>query len=318
VLLFMSAVAGVQNGLSELVGKIGTTLEAVKMFQRYLEVMALPSDLPSGELTAPDLRGSIRFEDVWFRYRPDGPWVLRGVSFEVAVGTSLAIVGVNGAGKSTLVKLLCRFYEPERGRIRWDGIDLRELTPESLRLRLAATFQDFMTYDLNVRDNIGVGDLSRMDDLPAIRAAAERADIDDAATRLPQGYDTMLSRIFFGDADEEPGVMFSGGQWQRVALARSLMRNRADVLVLDEPSSGLDAEAEYRIHTTLREFRQGRTSLLISHRLGTLRDADHIVVLDDGVITEQGDHDELMAHDGVYARLFTIQGQGYQTAGELT
>jgi ATP-binding cassette subfamily B protein len=311
VLLFISSVAGVQGALSDLVGKIGQAFQAVKMFQRYLEVMALPADLPGGDRTARDLRHSVRFEDVWFRY-PDGAWVLRGVSFEIRAGTAVGIVGVNGAGKSTLVKLLCRFYEPERGRILWDGVDLRELSPESLRLRLAATFQDFMTYDLSARDNIGVGDLARQDDLAAIHAAARRTDIHDAITRFPKGYDTMLSRIFFGDDDDEAGVMLSGGQWQRIALARSLMRDRASLLILDEPSSGLDAEAEHRVHRTLTEFRHGRTSLLISHRLGTLRDADHIVVLDDGTITEQGDHDELMARSGVYSRLFTIQGRGYQ------
>jgi ATP-binding cassette subfamily B protein len=319
VLLFMSSVAGVQSALSDLVGKIGQAFQAVKMFQRYLEVMALPPDLPSGEQTAQELRHSVRFEDVWFRYQPDGAWVLRGVTFEIRAGDAVGIVGVNGAGKSTLVKLLCRFYEPERGRIRWDGVDLRELSPESLRLRLAATFQDFMTYDLSARDNIGVGDLARRDDVDAIHAAARRTDIHDAITRFPKGYDTMLSRIFFGDDDEEAGVMLSGGQWQRIALARSLMRERASLLILDEPSSGLDAEAEHRVHRTLTEFRRGRTSLLISHRLGTLRDADHIVVLDNGKITEQGDHDELMARSGVYSRLFTIQGRGYQqTTVELS
>ncbi|WP_222853402.1 ABC transporter ATP-binding protein [Fodinicola acaciae] len=317
VLLFMSAVAAVQGSLSDLVARIGAVVEAVKTFQRYLEVMALPADSASGELVAPDLSHSVRFEDVWFRYQPDGPWVLRGVSFEIAAGSSVAIVGVNGAGKSTLIKLLCRFYEPERGRIRWDGVDLRQISPESLRLRLAATFQDFMSYDLPARDNIGLGDLSRRDDLTAIRTAAARAGIDDAISVLPRGYDTMLSRIFFADDDEdtqEPGVSFSGGQWQRLALARSLMRDRASLLILDEPSSGLDAEAEHRIHQTLTEFRTGRTSLLISHRLGTLRYADQIVVLDGGLITERGDHDELMAKAGVYARLFTLQGQGYQPA----
>jgi ATP-binding cassette, subfamily B, bacterial len=313
VVLFMSAVAGVQTSLSVIVGEIGMASRSLKLFQRYLEVMGSPADMSAGEeRPASALRCSLRFEDVWFRYTPESAWVLRGVSFELAAGTSLGLVGVNGAGKSTLVKLLCRFYDPERGRILWDGVDLRELSPESLRVRLAATFQDFMTYDLSVGDNIGVGNLPLRGNVEALRQSARRAEIDDAIGRLPRGYQTMLSRIFVDERGADPGVTLSGGLWQRIALARSLMRGDADLLVLDEPSSGLDADAEYRVHRTLRQFRQGRTSLLISHRLGSLRDADIIVVLDGGKIVEQGRHDELVSSGGVYAHLFHTQARGYR------
>lgn len=316
VVLFIAALAGVQGALTSIVGDIGQTTRSLKLFRCYLEVMRSPIDLADGERKTPRLTRSVRFEDVWFRYREDGPWVLRGVSFEVPAGTSLGLVGVNGAGKSTIVKLLCRFYDPERGRITWDGVDLRDLDHETLRTRLAATFQDFMTYDLTVGENIGVGDLTRFDDAEAIRRSAEHADIHDAITALPRGYGTLLSRLFLLEEEREPGVTLSGGQWQRVALARSLMRSDADLLILDEPSSNLDAEAEHRIHRTLQEFRRGRTSLLISHRLGSVREADHIVVLEDGVVSERGDHDALMAAGGTYARLFTTQARGYQETPE--
>jgi ATP-binding cassette, subfamily B, bacterial len=312
VLLFTAAVAGVQSSLSQLVSEIGTASRTLKLFQSYLEVMRTPADLVDGELEAPPLRESVRFENVWFRYREDAPWILRGVDFELRAGTALGLVGVNGAGKSTLVKLLCRFYDPGRGRILWDGIDLRAFTAESLRSRLAATFQDHMTYDLTVGENIGVGDLSRMDDAEAIRRSAERADVHEAIARCPRGYGTLLSRIFLLGEEREPGTTLSGGQWQRVALARSLLREEADLLILDEPSSHLDADAEHRVHLTLREFRGGRTSLLISHRMGSVREADHIVVLDEGRVTEQGDHDSLLLAGGTYSRLFTTQARGYE------
>jgi ATP-binding cassette, subfamily B, bacterial len=311
VLLFLAAVAGVQGALSQIIGEVGMASRSLKLFQHYLDVAQAPVEMVSGVRPALRLRHSLRFEDVWFRYREDTPWVLRGVSFELRCGSSLGLVGVNGAGKSTLVKLLCRFYDPERGRILWDGTDLRELSPASLRARLAATFQDFMTYDLTVGENIGVGDLSRLADVAAVRHSASLAGMADTIGGLPRGFDTMLSRVFRDQDTSEPGVTFSGGQWQRIALARSLMRDDADLLVLDEPSSGLDAEAEHRIHQALREFRRGRTSLLISHRLGSLREADHIVVLADGEIVEQGAHDHLMRADGVYARLFMTQARGY-------
>ena len=312
VLLFIASVAGVQGALSEMVGQIGSTAGSLKLFRGYLEIMAAPLDLAPGTQATRPLRGTVRFEDVWFRYRADSPWVLRGVDLELPAGTSLGLVGVNGAGKSTLVKLLCRFYDPERGRITWDGVDLRDLDPDTFRSRLAATFQDFMNYDMTVGENIGVGDLPRIADADRIRASAEQADIHDAITRLPRGYESLLSRMFLLENETEQGVALSGGQWQRVALARSLMRREADLLILDEPSSNLDADAEHQIHRTLQEFRRGRTSLLISHRLGSVREADNIVVLDGGVVSEQGDHATLMRAGGTYARLFSTQAKGYQ------
>jgi ATP-binding cassette, subfamily B, bacterial len=315
--IFVAAVTGVQSALGSLVGNWVAVHQALLMFEHYQEVVLAGPDLPtrSHPRPAPPLRRGIELRDVWFRYSDDHPWVLRGVDLVIPHGQSVALVGVNGAGKSTLVKLLCRFYDPTRGTVTWDGLDLRDLHPADLRRRIGAVFQDYMEYDLPAEENIAVGDLSALGDRGRIVAAARRAGAHDTLAALPSGYDTMLSRIFFGAADEadpQAGAMLSGGEWQRVALARGLLRDDCDLLVLDEPSSGLDAEAEHEIHRRLRAHRARRTSLLVSHRLGAIRDADLIVVIADGQICEQGDHARLLAAGGTYARLFELQAQGYQ------
>ena len=318
VTLFLAAVAGVQGAFTGLVNQVGHAGRVLLLFESYLAVIDLPLDAPTDAparlATVPPLQRGIELRDVWFRYGPDRPWVLRGVDLFVPRGRSLGLVGVNGAGKSTLVKLLCRFHDPERGRVLWDGTDVRDFEPEALRARMAATFQDFMTYDLTAAENIGLGHLPRLHDEEAIRAAAALVGIDDTLGALPAGYRTRLSRTLAGEDDEEDatGVSLSGGQWQRVALARSLMRPDVDLLILDEPSSGLDAEAEHRIHQTLQAHGRGRACLLVSHRLNALRAADAIAVLADGRVVEQGTHDALMASGGAYARLFGLQARGYQ------
>ncbi|SCL73733.1 ABC transporter ATP-binding protein [Micromonospora peucetia] len=317
VVLYLAAVPGVQGALGGLVGQFGAIHQALLLFDHYDQVIRAEPDLPAPPTArpVPPLRDGIELRDVWFRYSPRHPWVLRGVDLFLPAGGTTALVGLNGAGKSTLVKLLCRFYDPERGTIRWDGTDLREFDPAELRQRLGAVFQDFMPYDLSAAENIALGDLDARDDPDRLRAAARQAGIDEALTALPRGYDTLLTRIFFDGPDRDDpqaGVVLSGGQWQRVALARGFLRADRDLLILDEPSSGLDAEAEHDLHTRLRELRRGRTSLLISHRLNAVRDADTIVVLADGRIAECGRHDELLAAGGGYARLFTLQARGYR------
>ncbi|GAA0572417.1 ABC transporter ATP-binding protein [Paractinoplanes ferrugineus] len=309
--IFLAAVGAVQSSLSGIAAQLGEVGASMRLFRHYAAVVHGPADLANGTLTAPPLGAEIRFEDVWFRYDQDGPWALRGLSLSIPAGRATGLVGVNGAGKSTLVKLLCRFYDPQRGRITWDGVDLREFDLTTLRARLGAVFQDFMCYDLTAEENVGIGRLPYSPD--AVRRAATEAGVHDRLADLPHGYRTMLSRSFT-DEDGETGVTLSGGQWQRVALARSLMRADADLLILDEPSSGLDAEAESRMNASLARVRQGRTGLLISHRLSTLRDADRILVLAAGQVAEAGSHDELMATGGDYSRLFTLQAGGYRLA----
>jgi ATP-binding cassette, subfamily B, bacterial len=321
IAVFVAAVAGIQTALATGVDQAAQTHQSLLMFDHYLAVSRITPDLPVPASPRPvqPLRRGIELDDVWFRYGEDHPWVLRGVTLTIPHGRTLALVGHNGAGKSTLVKLLCRLYDPTAGSIRWDGVDVRELDPDELRRRIGAVFQDYMEYDLTAAENIALGDLSALGDPARLRAAAERAGIADTLAALPRGYDTLLSRVFTDSADRanpDTGVVLSGGQWQRLALARAFLRDGRDLLILDEPSSGLDAEAEHDVHCRLRTHRRGRTSVLISHRLGTVRDADVIAVLRDGTVRELGRHEELVRAGGTYARLYELQSRGYRPAGE--
>jgi ATP-binding cassette subfamily B protein len=316
VTMFAMAVVGVQGAISGMVTKLADAYESLLAFGHYVEVVSASPDLPLAPAPAgvPVLREGIDIRDVWFRYDDQHPWILRGVSLFIPAGTSAALIGLNGAGKSTLVKLICRFYDPGKGSIHWDGADIRNMDPGELRHRIGAVFQDYMAYDLTAAENIGIGDLAELDERDAIQGAARRADIHEKIAGLPHGYDTLLSRMFMSNSDRDDpqtGVMLSGGQWQRVALARGLLRSGRDLLILDEPSSGLDAEAEHAIHRRLLAMRGGSTSLLISHRLGSVRDADMIFVLSGGQVAEQGTHEQLMQAHGEYHRLFGLQARGY-------
>jgi ATP-binding cassette subfamily B protein len=318
VSLFAAALAAAGAALSEVISNAAIGYQAVLMFQSYTEVMAEGPDLarPAHPVLAHPLRSGIEFRDVWFRYDRDHPWALRGVSFRVPHGQAVALVGRNGAGKSTLVKLLCRFYDPDQGAILWDGVDLRDMDLAGLRGRISAVFQDYMSYELSAAENIGIGDLERTPGPEQLAAAARLAGVHEALSALPKGYDTLLTRTY-ADLDDrqdpQTGVLLSGGQWQRVALARAFLRAGRDLVILDEPSSGLDAEAEHEIHASLRAHRGSATSILISHRLNAVRGADSIVVLADGEVIEQGGHEALMALRGTYARLFSLQARGFAT-----
>jgi len=318
VSMFLAGIIGVQAALATLTTSISSGQARLLTFTHYLAVINAEPDLPRAVQGArPRTRHGIELVDVWFRYGDDLPWVLRGVNLRIAHGSAVALVGLNGAGKSTLVKLLCRMYDPTRGQILWDGVDIRDIPPALLRERISAVFQDHMNYDMTAVENIGLGDLTALQDQPRIEDAAGRAGIHDALTGLPRGYATALTRIFMlgTDADDPvTGVVLSGGQWQRLALARAFVREGKELMILDEPSSGLDPAAEHEIHARVRAYRAGSTSLLISHRLSAVREADDIAVLDNGAITEQGTHAALLAANGSYARLFRLQAAGYQEA----
>ena len=326
VSIFVVALGSVASALAMIISGGATAYRALLMFASFRAVLAAEPDLAVRPDPVPvtALRRGIQIDDVWFRYGPDEPWILRGVSCFIPHGQAVALVGRNGAGKSTLVKLLCRLYDPDRGRILWDGVDLRDLDLAGFRDRISVVFQDYMSYELSAAENIAVGDLTLAGRPGALSAAAERAGVHAAIDALPRGYQTLLTRSFYDLADQDDprtGVLLSGGQWQRIALARAFLRGGRDLMILDEPSSGLDAEAESAIHASLTAQRRGHATVLISHRLNTVRDADHIVVLSDGVIAEQGDHQTLMSAPGTYARLFSLQARGYAAepvaAGEV-
>jgi ATP-binding cassette subfamily B protein len=315
VAMFIAAAAGAQGAVVLLSASLARTYEDLVVFEHFQSVVEAGPDLRLATTPRPVAppRDAIEFRDVWFRYSAEHQWILRGVNLRVPAGTSLALVGRNGAGKSTLVKLLCRFYEPSRGQILWDGVELTQFDPADLRARISAVFQDFMHYDLTARENIALGDITRLEDLAAVQEAARRAGCHDSMASLVHGYDTLLTRLFKSatqQGDTASGVVVSGGQWQRLALARAFFRGRRDLLILDEPSSGLDPISEANLYAELRR-NGGGTTVVISHRLSTARSANLIAVLDDGQIAELGDHEELMAQGGLYYQMFSLQADGY-------
>lgn len=317
VTMFVAAVDGVQSSLGSLLIQLAASQRALLMFDHYLEVVQAEPDLPvaAEPVALAPLRDGIELRDVWFRYSANHDWVLRGVNLFIPCGQSLALVGLNGAGKSTLVKLLCRFYDPTHGTVLWDGVDLRDADPAELRERISTVFQDFQHYDMTAAENIGLGDLRLLGRRAQIEIAAGKAGMHEKLAGLPQGYDTMLSRTFHHDSVSSGhrfGTLLSGGEHQRLALARAFIREGRDLMILDEPSAGLDAESEHEIHASIARYRAGRTSLLISHRLSAVRDADRIAVLGDGRVLEEGSHMELMRDGGEYARLFALQADGYR------
>ena len=250
------------------------------------------------------LKKKISAENLSFTYPGNNFSTISNVSFEIKKGEIIALVGPNGAGKSTLVRLLCRFYDPDSGNVKYDGHNIRNVDPEEYRKQFSVVFQDFMLYNLSAGENIRLGNIDEENPENKIKSSAKTTSVHDLIDNLPNGYETIIGNLF--DDSRE----LSWGEWQKIALARALFRD-APVLILDEPSSSLDADTEYDIFNRFREIVKGRTSILISHRFTNVSLADRIIVLDKGSIAETGTHDELMRKHGIYFAMFTKQNSRF-------
>lgn len=296
-----------QGAVSSCLSAMGGIYEDNLYLTRLYEMLDEPVPPRGGSVTTGALPGDgLRFENVSFSYPGTDQPALQGISLHLPPGSRLALVGENGSGKTTLIKLLTGLYAPTEGRVLLDGTDLRQWREDALRNRIGVIFQDFSRYQLVFGENIGVGDVKRLEDEDGWAEAARKGMADEVVARLSGGYRTQLGRWFKG------GQELSGGQWQKVALSRAFMRVDADIVVLDEPTAAMDARAESQIFNRVRALTERQTAILISHRFSTVRMAETIVVLHEGHIIEQGCHDALVAREGRYARLFALQAAGYQ------
>ena len=278
----------------------------------YYKFQHIPVFLQSGkeEITSGDeapvaMKEGIVFENVSFTYPGQSKPVLENIDLHITPGTRVALVGENGAGKSTLALLLLGLYEPTRGRIFVDGVDLTDITPAAWRHKTAAVFQNFVKYQLSARDNIAFGDIDTAEHTEKLKKSALLSGIDGVLSQLPFGYDTLLGKEY------EEGKDLSGGEWQKVAIARAYFRE-AEILVLDEPTAALDAQSEYDVYKQFSQVSEGKTTLLISHRLGSARLADNIILLQSGKVLETGSHDKLIRQNGPYAAMYHGQAAWYQ------
>ena len=296
-----------QTALTAILSAIGGMYEDNLYLSNLYEFLGHRSAASSGDQTrGPNPSDGIRFEHVSFAYPGAAEPALRDIDLHIPPGCKLALVGENGAGKTTLIKLLTGLYQPTQGRVLLDGLDLRAWDATALRERIGVIFQDFIRYQMRVGENIGAGDVAGFEDEARWRRAAKQGMADAFVQQLPQRYQTQLGSWF------QDGQELSVGQWQKIALSRAFMREHADILVLDEPTAAMDAEAEAEVFQRFRTLAQNRMGIVISHRFSTVRMADEIVVLEHGTIVEQGTHLALMQHGGRYARLFNLQAEGYR------
>ncbi len=275
--------------------------DLIAFFEMRPAIASKPNALPAPR---PITRG-FEFRNVSFRYPGSSRLVLDGLNFHLHPGERVALIGENGEGKTTIVKLLTRLYDPLEGQVLLDGVDLREYDLEDLYREIGVIFQDFMRYEMTARENIAVGRIEQIDDIPHIHQSARKSMADEVVGKLAHGYEQMLGRRFDG------GVDLSGGEWQKVALARAYLRD-AQILILDEPTAALDARSEYEVFQRFAELTAGKMALFISHRFSTVRMADRIVVLENGRIAEDGDHEQLTHLGGRYAEMFELQAASYR------
>ena len=315
--LYTQTAVQVGQSFQGLLGGISNTYENtlyVNTLFEFLEYQPKIVSPPSPQPIDPSLEANgldIEFRNVSFTYPgkdPETQAALKNVSFRVHAGEAVALVGRNGAGKTTLVKLLTRLYDPDEGEILIGGRNIKEYDLKELREQVGVIFQDYVNYYMTARENIGVGRVDKIEHKELVMSAARKSGASDVIERLPQGYETMLGRWF---KDLKDSTQLSGGEWQKIALARAFMRD-ARILILDEPTSSLDAQAEYEVFKHFRVLTEGKTAIFISHRFSTVRLADRILVLENGSIIENGSHKELIALDGRYAELFNLQAEAYR------
>ncbi len=295
-----------QSTFASALTSIGGMYEDNLYLANLYEFLEQPMPQSQGKVTQGKINDGIRFDRVSFCYPGSQQPVLKNISLHLPLGEKLAIVGENGSGKTTLIKLLTNLYKPTSGRILLDGVDLKDWDVDVLRRRIGVIFQNFVQYQFTVGENVGVGDVGHLEDRSEWDTAAKKGMAKPFIDLLPQGFDTQLGKWFKG------GQELSGGQWQKIALARAFMRSDADILILDEPTAAMDAEAEMNIFNHFRSLTQDRMVVLISHRFSTVRMADKIIVMASGEIIEQGSHEDLLKAEGRYAHLFALQAAGYK------